>query len=46
MKNNKKFEKKVQEDVINERVIFAADEDEVVLNCEGEPCNFSYNKNL
>ncbi|MBV4431301.1 hypothetical protein KM803_08120 [Clostridium tyrobutyricum] len=43
---NVKPEERVHEDVINEKVIFAAEGDDVALNCDGEPCNFSYNKDL
>ena len=39
-------EERVHEDVINEKVIFAAEGDDVALNCDGEPCNFSYSKDL
>ncbi|WP_446898617.1 hypothetical protein ACSVC9_01450 [Clostridium sp. LBM24168] len=41
-----KAKERVHEDVINEKEIFATESDELVLNCDGEPCNFSYNKNL
>ncbi|MCH4198838.1 hypothetical protein [Clostridium tyrobutyricum] len=46
MKNERNLKEKVYEDVINKKEIFASEEDEVVLNCEGQPCNFSYNKDL
>lgn len=47
MKNKENENKeRVHEDVINEKVIFATEGDDVALNCDGEPCNFSYNKNL
>lgn len=46
MKNEKelKLEERIYEDVINKQEIFAANEDDVVLNCDGEPCNFCYSK--
>ncbi|MBV4417791.1 hypothetical protein KM800_00390 [Clostridium tyrobutyricum] len=43
---NVKPEEKVYEDVINEKVIFAAEGDDVALNYDDEPCNFSYSKGL
>lgn len=46
MKNeeNLQLEERIYEDVINKKEIFATNEDEVVLNCDGEPCNFSYHR--
>ncbi|MEY7999168.1 hypothetical protein AB8U03_02970 [Clostridium sp. Mt-5] len=48
MKDKKelKLEERSNEDVINNKIIFATEEDEIVLNCEGQPCNFTYNKDL
>lgn len=43
---NVKVEERLHEDVINEKVIFSAEGDDVALNCDGEPCNFSYSKDL
>ncbi|MHC6179973.1 hypothetical protein ACYUJ6_08960 [Clostridium sp. JNZ X4-2] len=46
MRNEKNFrlEERIYEDVIDEKEIFATETDDLVLNCDGEPCNFSYNK--
>ena len=46
MKSEKelKLEERIYEDVINKQEIFATNEDDVVLNCDGEPCNFCYSK--
>ncbi|MEY8764311.1 MULTISPECIES: hypothetical protein [Clostridium] len=48
MKNEKnlKAQERLYEDVIDKKVIFAAEDDDVALNCDGEPCNFSYNRDL
>jgi superoxide reductase len=42
------MEPKVEFVVSNEeeKKIFAGKEDELVLNCEGQPCNFVYNKTI
>ncbi|CAB1253438.1 hypothetical protein ACFHWD_01640 [Clostridium sp. MT-14] len=39
-------EGEVHEDAIDKNAVFAGEDDEVVLNCDGEPCNFSYRKDL
>ncbi len=46
MKDERNLKEKVYEDVIDKKEIFAFEEDKVVLNCKGQPCNFSYNKDL
>ncbi|CAB1262731.1 hypothetical protein ACFHWD_15835 [Clostridium sp. MT-14] len=48
MKNERDFkaEERLYEDVIDKKVIFAGEYDDVALNCDGEPCNFSYNKDI
>ncbi|MDF2882031.1 MAG: hypothetical protein K0R54_2588 [Clostridiaceae bacterium] len=45
-KKDMKFEERIYEDVINKQEIFATNEDDVVLNCDGEPCNFCYSKGV
>lgn len=44
MKNELDLKEKTHYDVINNKEIFAGFEDDIVLNCEGEPCNFCYKK--
>lgn len=46
-KNSKKDEIKVpkessHKDAIDNKVIFATEDDDVSLNCDGESCNFTY----
>ncbi|WP_446899018.1 hypothetical protein ACSVC9_03745 [Clostridium sp. LBM24168] len=43
---NLKSEERIHEDVIEGKKIFATENDDVALNCDGEPCNFSYNNDL
>jgi len=42
--NNKDLDKdiKVDKNLLEDKNIFIPEEDEIVMNCEGEPCNFSY----
>lgn len=42
MENN--IKKINEKDPIEEKEIFVGEEDEIVLSCEGQPCNFIYSK--
>ncbi|MDF2503704.1 MULTISPECIES: hypothetical protein [Clostridium] len=33
---------KLNKNLLDDEKIFVAEDDEIVINCEGQPCNFSY----
>lgn len=33
---------KIDKNLLDDKKIFATEDDEIVMNCEGQPCNFSY----
>lgn len=44
-KNIKKVEDvEIDKNLLEDKKIFVPEDDEIVMNCEGQPCNFSYFK--
>lgn len=37
-----KKEINLDKNLLDDKKIFVPEDDEIVMNCEGEPCNFSY----
>lgn len=33
---------KLDKNLLDDKNIFVPEDDEIVINCEGQPCNFSY----
>ena len=39
-------EGELHKDAVDKNAIYTGKDDDIVLNCDGEPCNFSYRKDL